>query len=153
MTLWLFLHIAGCVLFLGNIITAAFWKVRADLKGDPAEIHNAVKNVMLADYVFTLPGLLLLIISGVVMAVQAGYGMGGMSWLMASLILFGITGILWAGVLIPLQKGMIRYSLDSIIGGSVSAKYKKASMYWAVGGTIATLLPVIILYFMISKPF
>ncbi|MGE7053268.1 DUF2269 family protein, partial [Paenibacillus glucanolyticus] len=34
MTLWLFLHIAGCVLFLGNIITAAFWKVRADLKGD-----------------------------------------------------------------------------------------------------------------------
>ena len=28
-----FLHIAGCVLFLGNIVTAAFWKVRADLKG------------------------------------------------------------------------------------------------------------------------
>ena len=31
------------------------------------------------------------------MAVQAGYAMGGMNWLMASLILFGVTGILWAG--------------------------------------------------------
>jgi uncharacterized membrane protein len=153
MTLWLFLHIAGCVLFLGNIITAAFWKVRADLKGDPAEIHNTVKNVMLADMVFTLPGLLLIIISGVVMAVQAGYGMGGMSWLMASLILFGITGILWAGFLIPLQKGMIRHSKQSITDGVISVNYKRASVYWAVGGTIATLLPVVILYFMVSKPF
>ncbi|MGY5343203.1 DUF2269 family protein [Paenibacillus glucanolyticus] len=153
MTLWLFLHIAGCVLFLGNIITAAFWKVRADLKGDPTEIHHTVKNVMLADYVFTLPGLLLLIISGVVMSVQAGYGMGGMSWLAVSLILFGITGILWAGILIPLQKGMIRLSLESIGGGVISDRYKRVSIYWAVGGTAATLLPVIILYLMVSKPF
>lgn len=153
MTLWLLLHIAGCVLFLGNIITAAFWKVRADLKGDPAEIHNTVKNVMLADLVFTLPGLLLIIISGVVMAVQAGYGMDGISWLMASLILFGITGILWAGFLIPLQKGMIRHSMQSIRDGVISAGYKRASTYWAVGGTIATLLPIVILYFMVSKPF
>ncbi|RAR44246.1 DUF2269 family protein [Paenibacillus sp. MDMC362] len=153
MTLWLFLHIAGCVLFLGNIITAAFWKVRADLKGDPAEIHNTVKNVMLADLAFTLPGLLLIIISGVVMAVQAGYAMGGMNWLMASLILFGVTGILWAGFLIPMQKGMIRHSMQSIRDGVISAGYKRASTYWAVGGTIATLLPIVILYFMVSKPF
>lgn len=153
MTLWLFLHIAGSVLFLGNIITAAFWKIRADLKGDPAEVHNTVKNVMLADLVFTLPGLLLIIISGVVMAVQAGYAMDGMNWLMASLILFGVTGILWAGFLIPLQKGMIRHSMQSIRDGVISAGYKRASTYWAVGGTIATLLPVVILYFMVSKPF
>lgn len=76
---------------MGNIVTAAFWKVRADLKGDPAEIYHTVKNVMLADAVFTLPGLLLIIVSGIVMAMQAGYGMSGMSWLTASLVLFGIT--------------------------------------------------------------
>jgi len=153
MTLWLFLHIAGCVLFLGNIVTAAFWKVRADLKGDPAEIHHTVKNVMLADAVFTLPSLLLIIVSGMVMAVQAGYGMSGMSWLTASLVLFGVTGILWAGILIPLQKGMIRHSLQSVKDGGISASYKRVSTYWAVGGTIATLLPFVILYLMVSKPF
>ena len=43
-------------IIFGNIITAAFWKIRADLKGDPAEVHNTVKNVLLADMVFTLPG-------------------------------------------------------------------------------------------------
>lgn len=140
-------------IIFGNIITAAFWKIRADLKGDPAEVHNTVKNVLLADMVFTLPGLLLIIISGVMMAVQAGYAMGGMNWLMASLILFGVTGILWAGFLIPLQKGMIRHSMQSIRDGVISAGYKRASTYWAVGGTIATLLPIVILYFMVSKPF
>lgn len=153
MTLLLFLHIAGCVLFLGNIMTAAFWKVRADIKGDAAAIHSTVKNVMLADYIFTLPGLLLLIISGSLMAARAGYGMGGLNWLTISLIMFGITGILWLGVLIPLQRGMIMHSAQAIRSGAVSVKYKRLSTYWAVFGILATLLPLFILYFMISKPF
>ena len=52
MHLWLLLHLAGVVLFVGNIVTAAFWKIRADLHKNPVVIHSAVKNVMLADFVF-----------------------------------------------------------------------------------------------------
>ncbi|MBW7459957.1 DUF2269 domain-containing protein, partial [Paenibacillus sepulcri] len=100
MKLLLFMHLIGCVLFLGNIITAAFWKVRADVKGDAAMIHQTAKNVMLADYAFTLPGLVLIVVSGIMMAVKSDYAMWGMSWLTASLILFVITGILWAAVLL-----------------------------------------------------
>ncbi|MEK6991081.1 DUF2269 family protein [Paenibacillus sp. FSL K6-1566] len=153
MTVWLFLHITGSVLFVGNIITAAFWKVRADIEGNPSHIHRTAKNVMLADYVFTLPGLLLLIVSGIVMAGRSGFGIGGMNWLTASLVLFGVTGLIWGGVLIPLQKSMIRHSRHSVESGAVTAGYKKASRYWAIFGTIATLLPLAILYFMVSKPF
>lgn len=54
MNIWLTLHLIGVVLFVGNIVTAAFWKVRADLSKNPVVIHSTVKNVMLADYVFTL---------------------------------------------------------------------------------------------------
>ncbi|WP_231638549.1 DUF2269 domain-containing protein [Paenibacillus sp. JCM 10914] len=149
----MFLHITGSVIFLGNIITAAFWKARADMSGNAEVIHRAAKNVMLADYVFTLPGLFLLIISGVVMAAKGGYALGGMSWLTASLLLFAATGLLWLGVLIPLQKAMIRHSRQSIESGIISDAYKKASKYWAIFGTAASLLPLVILYFMISKPF
>ncbi|MGO4542398.1 hypothetical protein [Paenibacillus sp. 2TAB19] len=44
MNLWLTLHLVGVVVFVGNIIIAAFWKVRADLSKNPAVIHSTVKT-------------------------------------------------------------------------------------------------------------
>jgi uncharacterized membrane protein len=149
----LFLHVLGAVIFLGNIITAAFWKIRADLKGDPEFIHSTVKNVMLADFIFTLPGLILIIVSGILMAVQAGYSMSGLNWLTLSLILFIFTGFLWLLILLPIQRSMIRHSAQSIEEGYISKTYRKASRYWAIFGITVTLLPVVILYFMIIKGF
>ncbi|QQZ08412.1 DUF2269 family protein [Heyndrickxia vini] len=153
MGLLLFLHLLGAVIFLGNIITAAFWKIRADIKEEPAFIHNTVKNVMLADFIFTLPGLILIIVSGSLMAVHAGYSMSGFNWLTLSLVLFFLTGILWLAVLLPAQRSMIRHSAKSIETGIICKAYRKASLYWAIFGITATLLPVIILYFMITKGF
>ncbi|WP_433945520.1 DUF2269 family protein [Paenibacillus sp. SN-8-1] len=153
MNIWLTLHLIGILISIGNIITAAFWKVRADLTKQPVVIHYAVKNVMLADYVFTLPGIVLIIISGSMMAAQAGMSLSGLNWLTLSLILFAITGIIWAVILIPLQRGMIKYSEQSISTGSISNEYRNASRSWAIYGLIATLLPIVILYLMVAKGF
>lgn len=151
MNLWLTLHLIGVVVFLGNIITAAFWKVRADLQKNPSAIHSTVKNVMLADYVFTLPGLVLTIVSGLVMAVKAGIPLTELNWLTLSLILFAITGVIWLAILIPLQHAMIRHSAECIKNGNISQAYLAASRNWAVFGIAATLLPVVILCLMITK--
>ena len=151
MSFWLFLHLIGVVLFLGNIITAAFWKVRADLQKDPAMIHRTVKSVMLADYMFTLPGLVLITVSGIVMAVRANLPMSGLNWLTLSLLLFAIRGVIWLAVLFPLQRAMIRHSAESIQTGRLSSPYERASRHWAIYGIAATLLPVIILYCMVTK--
>lgn len=153
MSLLLVLHLIGVVLFLGNIITAAFWKVRADLSKNPALIHSTVKNVMLADYAFTLPGLALIVVSGIVMAVREGLPMSGLNWLTLSLILFAVTGIVWLAVLIPLQLSMIRRSAECIESGSISKAYRQASLYWALFGIAATLLPVAILILMVTRSF
>lgn len=152
MQVYLFLHLLGAVLFVGNIVTAAFWKVAADLRRDPAIVHQAARNVMLADWIFTLPGLALLIITGSLMAERSGIGMGGFNWLTTSLILFGITGAIWLAALIPLQRKMIRLSEQSVRSGSLSEAYRKASKQWAVYGIAATLLPVVVLYLMIAQP-
>ncbi|MFB7641934.1 DUF2269 family protein [Peribacillus butanolivorans] len=149
----LFLHIFGVVIFLGNIVTAAFWKVRADIKRDPGFIHNTVKNVLLADFIFTLPGLILIIVSGILMAVQSGYSIDTFNWLTLSLFLFALTGILWLAILIPIQRSMIRHSARSIDDGIISNEYQKVSRYWAIVGIAATLLPVVILYLMVTKAF
>lgn len=151
--MWLTLHLIGVLLMVGNIITAAFWKVRADLTRNPLVIHHAVKNVMIADYFFTIPGLVLIIISGAVMAGQFGVSLVGLNWLTLSLILLLITGFIWLAILIPLQLRMIRYSADSVKTGVISAEYRRASRQWAIYGVAATFLPIVILYLMVMKGF
>lgn len=151
MDVLLFLHVMGAVLFLGNIVTAAFWKVRGDHAGEPNIAHSVSKNIMLADFVFTLPGLGFIIISGILMTIRAGYPLSDFNWLTLSLLLFGLTGILWLAVLLPLQRKMIRFSEQSIESGRLSSAYRRASRLWAVFGTITTLLPVVILFLMINK--
>ncbi|MBW5446115.1 DUF2269 family protein [Cohnella sp. CFH 77786] len=153
MNLWLMLHLTGVVLAIGNIVTAAFWKIRADLTKNPEVIHNAAKNVMLADYAFTIPGLALIILSGSVMAAHAGIPLSGFNWLTLSLVLLAVTGIIWAAILIPLQRRMIRISAQCIVSGTISKAYRDASRAWAVFGTAATLLPLVILFLMVMKGF
>ncbi|WP_219838067.1 DUF2269 family protein [Paenibacillus sp. R14(2021)] len=153
MTGWLVVHFIGVLLFLGNIITAAFWKVRAEIGKNPTVIHSTVRNVMVADYVFTVPGLLLIIVSGVSMAVQAKLPMYGLNWLTVSLLLFAVTGLIWLTLLIPLQRAMIRHSAASVEKGAVTSAYRRASRLWDIFGIAATLLPLVILYFMVSKNF
>lgn len=151
MNIWLFVHVLGAILFVGNIVTAAFWKIRADFSGNPDVVYHGVRNVMLADYVFTLPGLIMIIVSGNVMAVQAGYSMSVFSWLTLSQFLFALTGVVWVLVLIPLQRKMIRLGREAVQTGTVPESYRRVSLYWAVFGTAATVLPVLILYLMVFK--
>lgn len=148
----LFLHLLGVVILVGNILTAAFWKIRADVKGDAALMHSAAKNVMLADFLFTIPGSVLIIVTGNLMAVKAGYSLSGFSWISLSQGLFILTGIIWAALLLPLQRSMIRHSAEALKTGFIPQAYRKASLNWATFGTTATLLPVVILYLMIAKP-
>jgi uncharacterized membrane protein len=151
--LWLTMHLIGVLLMVGNTITAAFWKVRADLTKNPFVIHQAAKNVMIADYSFTIPGLILIIISGAVMAGKSGVSLLGLNWLTLSLILLAITGFIWLAILIPLQLRMIRFSADSVKTGAISMEYRRASRQWAIYGVAATFLPIFILYLMVMKGF
>ncbi|GIP22158.1 DUF2269 family protein [Paenibacillus sp. J22TS3] len=153
MNVWLTLHLIGVLLMAGNIITAAFWKTRADLTGEPLVIHYAAKNVMMADYAFTIPGLVLIIASGSVMAGESGVSLIGINWLTVSLILLAVTGFIWLAILIPLQRKMIRISADCVEKGTISPVYRRASRSWAIYGTAATLLPIVILYLMVMKGF
>ncbi len=79
---WLkFLHVFGVVLFVGNVITAALWKTRADRSGDLATVAFAQRTVALADWAFTLPGVLLVLIGGYGMAAKRPWPLHGIGWL------------------------------------------------------------------------
>jgi uncharacterized membrane protein len=145
-------HILAAIIFVGNIITAAFWKVRADRSGNLETIALTTRAVLLADFVFTGPGILVLLGTGIAMVGLTGWDRFQELWLSLSLILLIITAIIWAAVLLPTQRRMARLARQGTASGSLDPAYQRTGKIWAIFGGIATLLPIVILFLMVLKP-
>ena len=108
-----FLHIAGAVVFLGNIIVAAAWMLMAERTRSINVMHFSAKAVIRADFLFTLPGVLLILLNGFVMVFARWGGSGAIhevSWISVALALFTASGVIWVGVLLPVQHRMAEFS-------------------------------------------
>lgn len=151
-TTWKFLHILGVVVFVGNIITAAFWKARADRSGDLATVAFAQRMVGQADWMFTLPGVLLVAIGGYGMAAIRPWPLHGLRWLEWGQGLFWLAAVIWILVLVPTQRRLIAVSAEARGAGALPPEFARLSRRWAMWGGIATLLPVIVLLLMVTKP-
>ncbi len=151
-TTWKFLHILGVVLFVGNIITAAFWKVRADRSGDLATVAFAQRMVARADWIFTLPGVLLVAIGGYGMAAIRPWPLHGLRWLEWGQGLFWLAALIWVLVLVPTQRRLIAVCDEARKARALPPEFTRLSRRWAMWGGIATLLPVIVLFLMVTKP-
>src|SRR5215471_7149934 len=141
-----FLHILGAVVFLGNMIVTAMWKVRADRTGDLATIAFANRVGAATDRVFTIPGAGLIALTGYAMAFRRPWPLHGLPWLEWGQGLFWLTVLLYLVVLIPVQRRMIAAAIAATGARALSSDYGALSSRWAMWGGIATLLPLIILY-------
>ena len=74
-----FLHIAGAVVFLGNIIVTAAWMLMAERTRSVHVIHFSAKAVIRADLLFTLPGVFLVLMNGSAMVLDRWGGWGRVS--------------------------------------------------------------------------
>lgn len=145
-------HIFGVVVFLGNIVVTGVWKVLADRTGDARTVAFAQHLVTLTDWVFTLGGVVLILIGAYGMVWTGGLNPLGPLWLIAGQSLFIASGIIWLVILIPTQIKQARAAHAFANGGAIPESYWQLSRRWIVWGTIATLLPLANLYFMVVKP-
>lgn len=146
------IHILSAVVFVGNIITAAYWKVRADRSGNLEAIALTAQGLQRADYIFTLPGMIGLLATGIAMVGITDWARFQEPWLSLSFILLIVTGIIWAAILLPLQLRMLRLAQQGAATGTADPNYRQASKRWAMFVGIATLLPVVILLLMVVRP-
>lgn len=148
----LVIHVFSAVVFVGNIMTAAYWKVRADSSGNLEAMSVTAQGLLRADYTFTLPGIIGLLVTGIAMVGITGWERFQEPWLSLSLVLLILTGIIWGVALLPLQKRMARLARQGAASGTLDPAYRQASKRWAMFGGFATLLPVVILILMVLKP-
>jgi len=146
------LHILSVVLFLGNIITGVFWKVHADLTGDLRARAQALDGIIKADRWFTVPGVLLIVATGVSMALLAHVPMLSTLWIGASLALFGVSGLAFGLAVGPLQKKLLTNVRAGLSGNWDETQYNALSRSWGIWGIVATAAPVIALFLMVMKP-
>lgn len=144
------MHLLGAVLFLGNIVVTAAWASLGRKSRDPEAVRFMVRGIVLTDAVFTFPGVLLLALNGGMLG--TAWFQAGAPWIIVSVILFALTGILWGAVLVPVQKRLVKVVDAMPRGGPIPAEYDALMAKWFRFGGIATLLPLVTFFLMVFKP-
>jgi uncharacterized membrane protein len=146
------IHVFSVVLFLGNIITGVFWKLHADRTGDLRARAQVLDGIIKSDAVFTLPGVFLIIGTGVWLASVGNLPLLTTDWILWSMILFGISGAVFGARVGPLQKKLLANIRAGLPGQWNEAEYDRLSRGWQAWGVVATGAPLIALVLMVLKP-
>lgn len=141
------IHVLSACLFLGNVIVSGTWAALAERTRNHQIIQFSNRLVLITDLLFTLTGALGVIITGHLMAARYG-GADSHSWINWSYMLFGMSGLIWALVLLPIQ---LRQRTLLRRYDHITAEYLRLSRVWQISGAVATVLPLPIIYLMINK--
>ena len=146
------LHIISVMLFLGNIITGVFWKFHGDRIGTPGARVQALSGIISSDRWFTLPGVVAIIVTGVLLAMTLHLPILGTRWILWALILFGISGIAFQFFIAPLQKKLLAIARAGETGAWNESEYQRLSAAWKLWGAVGTLTPLAALVLMVTRP-
>ena len=129
-----------CVLFL-----------RAHRTGDVRIMAVVGREVVLADIVFTATAVLSQPVTGIALALMAGYGLSS-PWLLLSILLYGLIGCCWLPV-VWLQIQMRDLAVDATYHGQpLPVLYEIYYRRWFMLGWPAFIGVLIIFYLMVAKP-
>jgi uncharacterized membrane protein len=141
------IHVLCACLFLGNVIVSGTWAALAERTRNHEIIKFSNRLVLITDLMFTATGAIGVVVTGHLMAGRYG-GDTAHPWIMWSYILFGLSGLIWAAVLLPIQlkqRSLLRRT------NYITPEYLHLSKVWQISGAVATVLPLPILYLMVTK--
>jgi uncharacterized membrane protein len=144
------MHLLGAVMFLGDILVTAVWVAVARKHRDAEVARVLVRGLFLTDALFLLPGVLLLLLNGGQLGVE--WFKAGATWIMISVTLFVITGVVYGALLEPVQKKLARTVAATPAGSPLPPEYDALLAKWFRWGGIATLLPLVTFALMVFKP-
>jgi uncharacterized membrane protein len=101
---------------------------------------------------FTLAGIILILIGGYGAVVVAALPLAGTVWLAIGQLLFAAKGIIWLGILIPIQIRQARVARLMAPDSTVPSQYPRDSRSWLIWGVVATVPLVAAVYVMVAKP-
>lgn len=145
------LHILSATLMYGTGLGSAFYKFMTDRTGNLPAIVETNRLVVLADWLFTMPTVILQPITGLLLAYSAGYPLTS-DWIVLTLVLYAIAGACWVPVVV-LQirmRDLSRQTLDR--GQTLGSQYARMARRWTGLGIPAFSALIVVYYLMVFKP-
>lgn len=144
-------HILSATLLFGTGLGSAFYKFMTDRTGNLQAIAQTNRIVVLADWIFTTPTVILQPVTGVWLALAIGYPLTS-SWIVLAIALYVIAGLCWLPV-VYLQIRMRDLAVAAINNGSsVDQRYAQLARIWFWLGVPAFAAISVVYYLMIFKP-
>ena len=144
-------HVIGAAVLFGTGAGIAFFMVWAHRSGDVATIAVTARGVVFADFLFTATAIVAQPLTGMALAVQSGTALSE-SWLVASLLLYGIAGLCWLPVVrLQMQMRDLAIAAANASAPLPDAYHAKYRLWFRLGWP--AFLSVLAIYtLMLAKP-
>jgi len=144
------IHLLSMVVLFGTGLGSAWYKWMSDRSGNVAHIAATNRQVVLADWLFTTPTILIQPITGGAMLVLLDMPITT-PWVMASLLLYALAGVCWIPV-VWLQIRMQKLSKQADMKGvPLPELYWRYARYWFWLGVPAFISMLAIVLMMVYK--
>lgn len=144
------LHILSATILAGTGIGIAFFMLMAHRSKNIHAIVVTARHVVLADWIFTTPAIVIQFITGVWLMKLLGYSFTS-PWFVATFGLFIFIGACWIPVV------FIQYQLRDLAeaqfdAGFIEQRFRLLMRRWTILGTLAFAAIVAIFWIMVVKP-
>ena len=141
-----FLHIVSATVLFGTGMGTAFFMLRAWLHGDREVLRATTKTVVLADWIFTTPAVVVQLLTGLWLTQQLGIPWGS-GWFVSVILLFFLVGACWLPVVwIQIR---LRERLDD---GDTVDSCRALMRLWVALGIPAFTAVLLLFALMVYKP-
>jgi uncharacterized membrane protein len=144
-----FFHVLGATVLIGTGAGIAFFMLLASRSGDPRLVAGTARLVVIADWVFTTPAVLLQFGTGIALMEVTGYRYGS-PWFLAALALFLFIGACWLPVVAIQYR--LRRAAAAMVAGAPDGELRKWMGRWTALGIPAFSAILLLLWLMVAKP-
>ena len=145
------LHVLSSTILFGTGIGSAFYMLMASLGGDARVVHATVRKVVVADWIFTTPAVIVQPLTGFWLVHLAGFAWSS-RWIAWSIGLYLLAGACWLPVVWMQIRMREMARLAAEQGAPLPERYYRWLRVWIALGVPAFLALVVVFYLMVAKP-
>jgi len=138
-------HIISASILFGTGLGTAFFMLRAHLSGNREAMAVTMRNVVLADWIFTTPAVIIQPLTGLWLVFKLAIPLES-AWFVSVVILYLLIGACWIPVV------AIQIKIRRILaGGGGPEEYGTLMKAWIALGIPALLMVLILFFLMVTK--
>jgi uncharacterized membrane protein len=145
------LHILSSTLLFGTGLGSAFYMFFTSLTRDARVVATVVRYVVVADYAFTTPTIIIQPLTGFYLIHLAGFPLSS-TWIVVSIALYLLAGAAWLPVVWMQIKMRDMAGAAAASGTQLPQRYWTFLKWWVALGIVAFAALVIVFYLMVAKP-